>query len=653
MLYPKTSRTRRIVDMNGLWKFCFDPESEGLNKNWNNGLDPNRTVEMPVPASFNDFFTDKESREYTGDFWYETSVFVPGEWEGKNISLRFDCATHRAVVYVNGEKIVTHEGGFLPFTARINDVVNWNGYNRVVVCLNNELSYATLPAGSTKVFSDGTKMSKPFFDFYNYSGLQRPVRLVVTPKDEIVDFSVNHILEGTDSITEYVVTTDSGKPASLGSDKLTSNGSGKLASNGSDKLAPNGSGKLAPNGSGKLASNGSDKKVLIRVYDERRNLVAEASGAEGQIRIRDVRLWEVRNAYLYTFQILLMDQETILDEYEEEVGIRTIEVKDTDILINKKPVYLKGFGKHEDSEINGRGFNLAVVKRDFELMKWIGANSFRTSHYPYAEEIIQMADREGFLVIDEVAAVGFFESLMNFMEASTGKQTEFFSRNIVQTETKANHKAALKELIARDKNHACVIAWSLMNEPETTSSSAVPYFKEIFELARELDPQKRPRTFAMVMNSTPDACKCYSFSDILSLNRYYGWYNRGGYEMKEAKELFIREMDQWKELHLNKPFIFTEFGADTMVGVHKLPSVMWSEEYQEEYLRMQFDVFDSYDFVKGEQVWNFADFQTTEGIMRVNGNKKGIFTRNRQPKAVAYVFKSRWESLPQNYKSNS
>lgn len=613
MLYPKTSRTRRIVDMNGLWKFCFDPQSEGLKHNWQNGLDPRRIIEMPVPASFNDFFTDKESREYTGDFWYETSVFVPGEWECKNISLRFDCATHRAVVYVNGEKIVTHEGGFLPFTARINRVVNWNGYNRVVVCLNNELSYATLPAGSTKVFSDGTKMSKPFFDFFNYAGLQRPVRLVVTPKDEIVDFSVNHVLDGSDSITEYAVTTASG-----------------------DVVSPV-----------------SNIRVLVRVYDENRNLVAEASGEKGKIRIPNVRLWEVRNAYLYTFRILLMDQETIVDEYEEEIGIRTVEVRDTDILINNKPVYLKGFGKHEDSEINGRGFNLAVVKRDFELMKWIGANSFRTSHYPYAEEIIQMADREGFLVIDEVAAVGFFESLMNFMEASTGKQTEFFSRDIVQTETKANHKAALCELIARDKNHACVIAWSLMNEPETTSDSAVPYFKEIFELARELDPQKRPRTFAMVMNSTPDACKCYSFSDILSLNRYYGWYNRGGYEMKEAKELFICEMDQWKELHLNKPFLFTEFGADTMVGVHKLPSVMWSEEYQEEYLRMQFEVFDSYDFVKGEQVWNFADFQTTEGIMRVNGNKKGIFTRNRQPKAVAYVFKNRWENLPQNYKSIS
>ena len=68
------------------------------------------------------------------------------------------------------------------------------------------------------------------------------------------------------------------------------------------------------------------------------------------------------------------------------------------------------------------------MKRDFELMKWIGANSFRTSHYPYSEEIYQMADREGFLIIDEVPAVGLFESLMNFMEASTGKNTAFFEK---------------------------------------------------------------------------------------------------------------------------------------------------------------------------------------------------------------------------------
>ena len=109
-------------------------------------------------------------------------------------------------------------------------------------------------------------------------------------------------------------------------------------------------------------------------------------------------------------------------------------------------------------------------------------------------------------------------------------------------------------------------------------------------------------------------------------------------------------MDGWAKKDPVRPLIFTEYGADTSAAEHKLPSVMWSQEYQEEYLEMSHRVFDSYDFVAGELVWNFADFQTTEGIMRVNGNKKGIFTRQRQPKAAAWYFKKRWESLPRDYK---
>jgi beta-glucuronidase len=101
------------------------------------------------------------------------------------------------------------------------------------------------------------------------------------------------------------------------------------------------------------------------------------------------------------------------------------------------------------------------------------------------------------------------------------------------------------------------------------------------------------------------------------------------------------------------PFVFSEYGADTDEALHKLPSVMWSQEYQTEYLEMCHRVFDFFDFIKGEQVWNFADFQTGEGIMRVGGNKKGIFTRDRQPKAAAFYFKKRWENLPDDYKYNN
>lgn len=600
MLYPQTTVSRRVVSMDGMWKFQFDEKSEGIKNGWTNGL-PN-PQSIPVPASFSDFFTDKDSREYTGDFWYETDIFVPEEWNGKEVDIRFGCATHRATVFLNGVEVVSHEGGFLPFCARITDIAKYNCVNKVTVLVNNELTATNIPVGETKILSNGKKMNKPYFDFFNYSGLQRPVKLIATPKEAITDFTVNHKIDGSTAKVEYGIKTT------------------------------------------------GEHNTVIKVYDESGKLVSEASGKDGTVTIEKAHLWNVRNAYLYKFVIQIVDEEEIIDEYYEKIGIRTVEVKGTEILINNKPVYLKGFGKHEDSDIVGRGFNIGVMKRDFECMKWIGANSFRTSHYPYSEEIYQMADEEGFLIIDEVAAVGLFESLMNFMEATTGKKTNFFERDTID-ELLKNHLKAIEEMITRDKNHACVIAWSLLNEPDTSSEKAVPYFKKVFDFAHELDVQKRPRTFALIMNSTPDACKCYQFSDIISLNRYYGWYLMGGYEISDAKEAFCSELNKWKELNLDKPFIFTEYGADTNPSEHKLPSVMWSQEYQDEYLNMCHDVFDSYEFIKGEQIWNFADFQTTEGIMRMNGNKKGIFTRQRQPKDAAYYLKKRWESLPLNYKS--
>lgn len=599
MLYPRDTATRRAVSMDGMWKFRLDWNQEGYEKGWKDGLP--HADRIPVPASFQDLYTEKEIREFTGDVWYETDLFVPGEWEGQEVAVRFGCATHRAEVYVNGILAVSHEGGFLPFSAVVTEIVRYNTFNKIVVLVNNELNVTSIPCGETKTLKNGRKISKPYFDFYNYSGLQRSVKLIAYPKEHIEDFSVIHEFDGDDAIVHYSVETTGAHC------------------------------------------------VAVDVYDEDSRKVASALGKNGEVRIPNVQKWSVGSGYCYRFEIRIMDGVEVIDDYYDLIGIRTVEIRGKDILLNGEKIYLKGFGKHEDSDVVGRGFNIGVMKRDFECMKWIGANCFRTSHYPYSEEIYQMADREGILVIDEVAAVGLFKSLMNFMEASTGKQTAFFEAPTIP-KLLENHLQCIEDMICRDKNHACVIAWSLLNEPETTSEAAVPYFAKVFEHARALDPQKRPRTFAMVMNSLPQICKCYQFSDFLSLNRYYGWYTMGGYEISDAEETFRNEMDAWAEKNMNKPLIFTEYGADTCAAEHKLPSVMWSQEYQIEYLKMCHRVFDSYDFISGELVWNFADFQTTEGIMRMDGNKKGIFTRQRQPKMAAYYYKKRWESLPLDYK---
>ncbi len=591
-LYPCVNGFRSKITLDGLWKFRFDSTSVGKEEGWQEKGLP-AAVSMPVPSSFADLFTSEKERDYCGDFWYETQFYCPDDEQDRAYFLRFGSITHRAVVYVNGQVVGEHEGGFLPVVCDVTDVVQKGQPNRLVVWANNDLSEETLPCGTVKTMASGRRLAKPYFDFYNYGGIHRSVYLLQIPKAAVTDYTVTYEVEGESAKIHY---------------QAVCNGEGS---------------------------------IKVSLYDADGILVASQDGKEGILSVDNAHLWEVRNAYLYTIKIQLFQDSRVVDEYQDRIGIRTVAVEGEKILINGKPVYLKGYGKHEDFEVIGKAFHWAVAKRDFECMKWSGANCFRTSHYPYAEEWYQMADEEGFLIIDEVPAVGMMRSFVNFADAGTGKFTYFFEAPTVP-KLKENHKKQVEEMILRDKNHPCVFAFSLFNEPETTSDASREYFSDIFAWARALDPQHRPLTGALEKNSSPKDCKCYPLLDFVCLNRYYGWYISGGPEIDDAMEAFIEEMAAWGEKELHVPFVFTEFGTDTLASEHKLPGVMWSQEYQNTYLEKTFEIFDKFSFIQGELVWNFADFQASEGIMRVNGNKKGIFTRNRQPKDAAYVMKKRW-----------
>ncbi len=599
--YPRVTRTRRIDDLCGTWDFQFDPERRGVEDGWAaHGLP--EPIDMPVPASFNDIFTDKASREYYGDFWYVKRLLVPAEWEGELADIRFDAATHRAYVYLNGYLVASHEGGFTPFVAPLNEHVRWGDWNLVVVRVNNELNEHMLPAGGTATLRDGTRIAAPYFDFFNYAGLQRKVRLLRTPHARVEGLRTSVGLEVNAATVAFEV---------------------------------------------ELSAEAAGLSVEVALVDEDGREAARATGERGELVVESPCLWNLRDAYLYTVWVRLWDGEKLVDEWYDTLGLRTVEVVGRQILVNGRSVYLKGFGRHEDSPLHGRGFDPVANKRDFELLKWMGANSFRTSHYPYAEEQLYEADREGFFVIDEVAAVGMLRSTKNFADAVATAQGEtFFDDPAVHEKTLPAHLQAVRELVERDRNHASVCAWSLFNEPDFSSEASVPYAEKVFDLCRELDPQRRPRSYTNVTRCRAGIDKCTHLADFMMLNRYDGWYVCGGPRIEDAKAILIEEMHKWEELEPDKPFLFTEYGTDTMAGVHKLPSVMWSEEYQLEFFRIQHEVFDMFDWVVGEQPWNLCDFQTVEGVMRVDGNKKGAFTRDRQPKAVAFLLRDRWLGIP-------
>ena len=203
------------------------------------------------------------------------------------------------------------------------------------------------------------------------------------------------------------------------------------------------------------------------------------------------------------------------------------------------------------------------------------------------------------------------------------------------------HNAVLRAMIERDKNHPCVVLWSLGNEPDTEHfpESARDYWRPLYEQAHAQDPQDRPVTMVCCQNDYTKDITTRTM-DVVCINRYYGWYNLSG-DLDNAAYAFKKELDFWETI--DKPLILSEYGADTVAGMHGFAPEMFTEEFQVEYYRTINGCLDERRFVVGEWPWNFADFSTQQGPMRVGScNRKGLFTRERTPKLAAHYFRDRW-----------
>jgi len=593
MLRPQDTATRERKSLNGLWRFALDPQGVGRDQGWyRRRLADAR--EMPVPASFNDVAADAALRDYFGDVWYQTIVRVPRGWGGQRIVLHLESATHRATVWVDDTEVVSHEGGYTPFEADVTDHVTAGQEARITVVVNNTLSFQSIPPGVIQDTPAG-KRQRYFHDFFNYAGLHRTVWLYCTPRPYLDDVTVTTGLDGSTGTIGYAVETAGEAPG------------------------------------------GAQPQVRVVLRDANGDDVARGEGARGSLTVPNVHRWAPGDGYLYELELQLVDDsDAVVDSYVQSVGVRTVAVDGIRFLINGEPFSFTGFGKHEDLPVIGKGHNEAHLVHDFALLEWIGANSFRTSHYPYSEDVLDYADRHGVVVIDETAAVGLNMGLGGGIFGTQGYAT--FSPDTVNDATQEVHAQAIRELVARDKNHPSVVLWSIANEPESETEAAEEYFRPLFELTRSLDAT-RPVGFVNVMLAPHGKCRVSQFGDVLMLNRYYGWYVHTG-DLDAAEKAWTAELEGWATE--GKPIIITEYGADTYPGLHSVTPTPWTEEYQIEYLDMNHRVFDRVDAVVGEQMWNFADFATTSGIMRVGGNKKGAFTRDRQPKAAAHALRRRW-----------
>ncbi len=557
MLYPKKNRIRTLECLDGIW----ETEIDGIYR------------DMAVPASWNEQYNDLFN--YFGKCRYIKKVYIDSIPRDKDLWLRFGSVTTNAEVFVNGRFAGEHKGTSLPFEFKINNLVKENDENIIEVIVDNTLDPWGLPPA---VLADnearaGFARSYPSvtYDFFPYGGIHRSVYLYLAPKKRIEDIKIDTKL--------------------------------------SDKI------------SFKLSFSGSINANVKAYVDGKvfEYCVNNDNILNGEFIVENPRIWDVGKPELYEVRFDVEIDGRLYDTYTQTFGIREVEIRDCKIYLNNKEVFLKGFGKHEDFYIIGKGFNAALMIKDFELLKWIGANSFRTSHYPYDEQILDYADKNGILVIDETPFVGFNERMY---------RDDILSRA----------KIIIGDLINRDYNHPSVIMWSMANEPIAQSSEGEHFFKEMYECARSYD-KTRPITY--VAHAEPEENVGMKYYDIVCLNKYYGWYLGAG-QIDETLPDLSECMDNFYNA-FGKGIIISEFGADAIDGMHSAPPQMFSEEYQCEMIKKQYELICSKKYIAGTHIWAFADFKTAQSISRILVNRKGVFTRDRQPKMSAHMVRKMWK----------
>ena len=610
LLYPAESETRQIRSLDGLWQFRLDEDGVGESERWFAMAHlPEPTIFMPVPSSYNDITQNITIHRHIGWVWYARDFFLHNT--APRWVLRFQAAHYETRVWVNGKSAMNHSGGHLPFEGDITPFIP-SGVSaskvRVVVAINNTLTPTTIPPAELIIHNPTYRELQNNFDFFNYAGIDRSVVVYSTSKTYIeyitidtqsIDYDSQHV--ATSAILNYTVTIGG-------------------------------------------TNHANAVRLLVELLDVDGKVVANNTDSQSRLIVNKPNLWEpcgmsythlcTEESYLYTLQVTLYDDVQLpMDIYRiPHVGIRTIRLTDSKFLINERPFYFHGVDTLEDSDIRGTGFDPVIIATHFNLYGWIHGNSFRTSPHPYPDEFYHMADRFGIVVIDQTAAIGF-------------RKPEYFSQTTLE-----HHKQLTAEMINRDRNHPSVVMWCLSNEPQCTLSESIPYFSSLVNFTRSIGAG-RPLTFVTDLDYNND--KCMNFFDVISLNRYYAWYSDYG-RLDQITDKISQDISNWRLAFPTKPIMVSEYGTDTIPGLHNDPPFMFTEEYQKDFYPAYQIAFDNVSalfhpntgYFIGEFPWVMFDFGTEQSTIRIGGlNRKGLFTRQRQPKAAAFVIKKRYEQL--------
>ncbi len=565
---------RKTVSLDGQWQTIIDPYEAGY-------------YDYRYQPSANGYFKDAKPKtksdliEY--DFDTSASLKVPGDWntqeerlllyegtiwykksfdyqrkENTRLFVYFGAANYLADVYLNGQKIGRHEGGFTPFNFEVTNLVR-DKSNSLIVKVDNKRRRDAVPTLIT--------------DWWNYGGLTRAVKLIETP----VTF-----------VQDYFIQLQKGSRARI---------SGWVRLNG-EKL---------------------NQRITVRIPEARlsKSFTTDASGYAEISFSADLTLWSPNNPKLYDVFI-----EAESDRVSDQIGFRSIETRGTEIVLNGRPIFLRGVCIHEEAPFRGgRAYSREDAVTLLGWAKELGVNFVRLAHYPHNEFMVREADRLGIMVWSEIPV--------------------YWTILWENAATLENARNQLREMITRDKNRAAVIVWSMANETPL-SDARLSFLKKLIEHARSLD-SSRLISAAMERHYVDEKTQMIDdplgeYLDVLGCNEYVGWYD-GLPEKADHLE--------WK-MKYQKPLIMSEFGGEAPYGNHGDPLTRWTEEYQENVYQHQVSMLKRIPFLRGTCPWILMDFRSPRrplpGIQDFH-NRKGLVSDRGEKKKAFYVMQKYYREM--------
>ena len=546
------------LTLEGLWDFCPDPDECGQVDDWaTHWPKGRRPCVLPLPWNL----MDPTLFKYEGTVWFFRTVpsLSPGEWW-----IAGDGVNHRVTAWADGVLLGSHEGGYLPFEFAM-PRRETTGPVRLTLAVDNRLGPKTLPPAGA--------------DWFNWGGVVRRLCLRARPPVRLADVKTGCTLSGALRVE------------------------GRVAGRGAEACRVKA--RL-------LDADGAS------VWDAQASPQVDIDGACFSLSgsLSGPRLWSPDQPEMYTLVVHVAGGgETEGDVRTLPIGFREVRVEGCRILLNGRPIRLRGISRHEAYPHVGNAGIDQLAFADLMLLKRAGANLVRLAHYPHDPHVLDLADRLGILVFAELPTVWLGEEQMADPD--------------VLTRAVATYDA----LWRRDRHHPSIILWGLLDECATRTEAGERFFARLAAEVRQRDPGR----LITQASETPDGDRCYQYSDVLGLNYFHGWYADA--PIAEYGEALDR-------LHANfpdKPILLSSHGADAIAGFRSFHGAKWSEEAQAAYHAAVIAEVRRRPFVAGQSIWLLADYQGpawrtarfTPLQRPKEQNNKGLLDEYRRPK-LAY-----------------